>query len=114
MWTYNGGLASNRDLVACQVETSTAGRPFLYLTTLGIRKCVPPSMIDDDGRNDGYRKKDEVDEEFHCHILFNEPNERHDGIADEAKNAVEESLRSKEKDMIENAAVVPKGAPDLP
>ena len=71
-------------------------------------------MIDDDGGNDWYRKKDEVDEEFHCHILFNEPNERHEGIADEAKNAVEESLCSNEKDMIDDAAVVPKGAPDIP
>jgi hypothetical protein len=49
-----------------------------------------------------------------CHILFNEPNERHEGIADEAKNAVEESLCSKEKDMIDDAAVVPRRAPDIP
>jgi hypothetical protein len=53
MRTYNGGLASKRDLVACQVETSTAGRlAFLHLTTLGIWKGVTASMIDDDGRND--------------------------------------------------------------
>jgi hypothetical protein len=30
-------------------------------------------------------RKIEVDEKFYCHILFDGPNERHEGIAKEAK-----------------------------
>jgi hypothetical protein len=67
-------------------------------------------MIDDDGGDDRYRKKDEIDEEFHCSVLSNEPDERHEGISDEAK----ELLCSKEKDMIDDAAVVPKRTPYIP
>jgi hypothetical protein len=71
-------------------------------------------VINESGRDDSNRKKNEVDEKFYCHILSDEPNERHEGIAKEAKEAVEEPLRSKEKNMIDDSAVIPKRNPDIP
>jgi hypothetical protein len=35
-----------------------------------VRKSVATGMIDDNGWYGCNRKKDEVDEEFYCHILF--------------------------------------------
>jgi hypothetical protein len=71
-------------------------------------------VIDDDGRNNSYMKINEIDEEFYCHVLFDEPNERQECIADEAKESVEELLHSQEKDMINDAVVEPKRTPDVP
>jgi hypothetical protein len=38
-------------------------------------------VIDEEGRNECNWKKDEVDEEFYCHILFDERSKEDEGVA---------------------------------
>jgi hypothetical protein len=68
-------------------------------------------VIDEDCRNDGNGKKDEVDEEFYCYLLFDERNESEENSPESAEEDAEDSLGEKKNVVIDGTAVVPKGVP---
>jgi hypothetical protein len=90
--------------------TRLSGRAVLLLLlrlTAWIRKSVSTSVIDEDGRNDGDRKENVVDEKVKSHLFLNEPDKSHEGVAKEA----EVSLHCEKNEVINDAAVVPKRGP---
>jgi hypothetical protein len=68
-------------------------------------------VIDEDSRNDCNGKKDEVDEEFYCHILFNEQGKREEDVPESAEGDKEEALVEQKHVVIDDATVVSEGKP---
>jgi hypothetical protein len=72
---------------------------------------VTTGRIDEDGRNDCNRKKDEVDKEFYCHVLFDGRSKVYEGIPESAGDEIEEAVKAEKEVVINNATVIPESGP---